>query len=86
VAIGSPPHHAAAQENRFFARSDCALSPRTGEAAKQAAEKPVGTVILTSPPFLLADDEGSPQLLDSTTAEILRSAQNDSLEAFFRSL
>jgi hypothetical protein len=34
----------------------------------------------------MADDEGSPQSFDFTTAEILRFAQNDSLEAFFRSL
>jgi len=48
--------------------------------------KTLDTVILRSPPFLLADDEGSLQLLDFTTAEILRFAQNDSAEGFFRSL
>jgi hypothetical protein len=34
----------------------------------------------------MATDEGSPHLPDSTNAEILRFAQNDSSEAFFRSL
>jgi hypothetical protein len=33
VAAGSPSHHAPSQENRFLARTDCALSPGTGEAA-----------------------------------------------------
>jgi hypothetical protein len=40
-------------------------------AAKTGCGKTRETVILRSPPFLLADDEGSAQLLDLTTAGIL---------------
>jgi hypothetical protein len=59
----------------------------------EVSKDPLGAVILRSPSFLLADDEGSLQLLDLTTPGILRFAldrpvqgfaQNDSLIVFCR--
>jgi hypothetical protein len=47
------------------------------------------TVILRGPPFLLADEEGSPQFVEKTTAEILLrrlTDQNDSIQRIFHSL
>jgi hypothetical protein len=42
--------------------------------------KTLQAVILRSPPFLLADDEGPPQLPDFKTAEILRSYESGCAE------
>jgi hypothetical protein len=44
------------------------------------AEKPFRAVNLRSPPFLLADDEGSPQLPDLSNAGILRCHENGRAE------
>jgi hypothetical protein len=60
---------------------------RTGDGsvdfggAEQAAEKPVGTVILRSP-----RRRGIPHSLENTQNEILRFAQDDSISEFFRRL
>jgi hypothetical protein len=52
--------------------------------ALQVAEKVSKTVILRSPAG--RDDEGSPYFLDFTNAGMLRFAQHDMLEEFFRNL